>query len=1041
MKRRAIPTSLAVMVALMALVCGAPAQAESGRGTIYKVTSNGGDPATYTLTVNATTDVTVGDHLFAYTSASSGLWEVTAKTATTITIEDSLTEEHDDEDFGAPSATAPRNVFAFSTPTPTTGLSRIPDSSIAYASAALRRNAYLTQASAQTHALLSAAHSDTTTAAVARGALIVGQGASPTWQRYTIGASGRYLRSDGTDALWAVLNMDDASSGTLAVARGGTGGTTASAARTSLGLVINTDVQGYDADLVTLGAGGAGARAFLGLIIGTDVQAYDADLTTLGAGGSSARSFLGLAIGSDVQAYNANTFFTNGGQTITSATWNGSTIGVGHGGTGLASFTAGDTLYASGTTTLAKLGIGTADHVMYSTGSAPAWRSFSAQIDAALGSTRGAILYRGASGWAVLAPGTSGYVLQSGGAGADPSYVAGGVPTSRTLTLTAPLLIDGGSSADLSANRAIGMGTQSANRVLAGPTNGAAAAPDFRALVAADLPSIAHSSLTGLTSGDDHTQYALLAGRSGGQSLLGGTGSGDGLTIRSTSNGTKGTVSIGATGTAFVSVDEATPRISTQVQSSVSNAILAAIKHEARTPGAGAASNGFGLGVDTYLYNAGSSSVQASRQSVHWSDATASSEDATWTLRLQRAGTVTDAVVVNSLGQITTGEWAATTLGVSVGGTGATSASGARTALGVVPGTDVQAQDSELQALAGLTSAADKVPYFTGSGTASVTDFTSTARSLLDDTSTGAMRTTLGVAVDPATAGGRLTASSSLPVTVSDTTSATLYYLPYTSTKVALYVSSVWTQVDIGSSGPTGLDVSALTHTQNYDIFLYSNAGTPTLEALAWSTHTAGTGAGGRATALARQDGTLVKSGDATRRYLGTIRTVNSSGTKCQDALGSRLVWNWQNRVAVHDFQADRTDTWTCSGTNGTWAVVNTGGTPAKWKTNFVVGVDAYVTGVAQIGAAAITADAYVVAMAFNWTSGTPSQDESTWGRVNQASTVSSGPTSTCAHLATAGYNFFQAVETSTGSGTAPSVQGDGGGFGQASGSYYFGER
>lgn len=51
----------------------------------------------------------------------------------------------------------------------------------------------------------------------------------------------------------------------------------ASTVRTNLGLAIGTDVQGYDADLTTLGAGGASARTFLGLAIGTDVQAYDAD--------------------------------------------------------------------------------------------------------------------------------------------------------------------------------------------------------------------------------------------------------------------------------------------------------------------------------------------------------------------------------------------------------------------------------------------------------------------------------------------------------------------------------------------------------------------------------------------------------------------------------------------------------------------------------------------------------------------------------------------------------------------------------------------
>ena len=35
------------------------------------------------------------------------------------------------------------------------------------------------------------------------------------------------------------------------------------------------------------------------------------------------------------------------------------------------------------------------------------------------------------------------------------------------------------------------------------------------------------------------TQYALLAGRSGGQSLTSGTGSGDDLTLSSTANATK----------------------------------------------------------------------------------------------------------------------------------------------------------------------------------------------------------------------------------------------------------------------------------------------------------------------------------------------------------------------------------------------------------------------------------------------------------------------------------------------------------------------
>jgi len=59
----------------------------------------------------------------------------------------------------------------------------------------------------------------------------------------------------------------------------------------------------------------------------------------------------------------------------------------------------------------------------------------------------------------------------------------------------------------------------------------------------------------------------------------------------------------------------------------------------------------------------------------------------------------------------------------------------------------VQPLDATLTALAGLSTAADQMIYSTGSDAFSMTSLTSTARTLLDDASTSAMRTTLGLAI------------------------------------------------------------------------------------------------------------------------------------------------------------------------------------------------------------------------------------------------------------------------------------------------------
>lgn len=157
----------------------------------------------------------------------------------------------------------------------------------------------------------------------------------------------------------------------------------------------------------------------------------------------------------------------------------------------------------------------------------------------------------------------------------------------------------------------------------------------------------------------------------------------------------------------------------------------------------------------------------------------------------------------------------------------------------------------------------------------------------------------LGTGLTP---GGRLTLTTAVPVTTADVSAAaTLYYTPYIHNMIELFDGARWIPVPFVE---VSLSLVGYTASKPYDIWGYLAAGTVALESTIWTDGTT------RATALAYQNGRLVKNGATTRRYLGTIY-INSSGAQTDDSVTKRFVWNYYNRVRKPLLVREGTDAWT----------------------------------------------------------------------------------------------------------------------------------
>lgn len=159
---------------------------------------------------------------------------------------------------------------------------------------------------------------------------------------------------------------------------------------------------------------------------------------------------------------------------------------------------------------------------------------------------------------------------------------------------------------------------------------------------------------------------------------------------------------------------------------------------------------------------------------------------------------------------------------------------------------------------------------------------------------------------EPSVTECRLSLEDGVAVSTSDQLAkSNLYLVPYKGNRISLYntTTSTWTTHDFFEGAIISLSV---TSGKNYDVFAYfdDEFGIPAMElSSAWTNDTT------RATSLTTQDEVVVKSGDASRKYIGTIRA--SATNQCEDSEKKRFVWNHYNQVRRKLKVTDTTNSWT----------------------------------------------------------------------------------------------------------------------------------
>jgi len=254
------------------------------------------------------------------------------------------------------------------------------------------------------------------------------------------------------------------------------------------------------------------------------------NVDTVGGSGTYASWNFSVAGSSGVTSFSAGTTGLTPNTSTTGSITLAGTLVAANGGTGFASYTTGDLLYASGSTALSKLTVGTNGYVLTSSGTVPQWSAGSTlSVGTATnlaGGAAGQVPYQSGVGTTLFTTtGTSGQVLTSNGSSA-PTWTtpAASVTVSDDTTTNATRY-------PLFANQTTGTITTeyvSSTKLQYNPSTGALTATSFSGS-ASGLTSVPAGQLTGtIPSGvlGNSTLYvgttAIALNRaSGSQSLTG----------------------------------------------------------------------------------------------------------------------------------------------------------------------------------------------------------------------------------------------------------------------------------------------------------------------------------------------------------------------------------------------------------------------------------------------------------------------------------------------------------------------------------------